>query len=409
MERVKFDGDVAVYTEELDGAFVGAIQASKPLTAEQPYYELEVIDGGTQSWIGVGVADSAYPLDKQPGWDQFSVGYHADDGSWYKAPIVDEMSKSGKPQAMPLTGKTFACQKGDRIGVGLEFDDRGKEPSMKPRRVYFAKNGQYLGSIFLEKQFHGSLYPTVGFNSPGAKAKINLKADSATVQLQHSAQSFGTNEYAIDIVKDMLKKGADVNKQDAAGRTALHLASAYGAAPIATLLLEQGCDPDVQDSMGLTAMHMAAGYVRPSTTKILLESGADPELRTARNERALDLIRNLRNATKPSSMGGLVTDKRYPLMTEIMELLQSVAEDPDEWVVPAPLKPDPDQEEALRKAADNARRLVEEMKKDPEKMKELEEAMKLMQDPEFQKKVKQYASDPDGLKKLMEEYKLPSK
>ena len=27
-------------------------------------------------------------------------------------------------------------------------------------------------------------------------------------------------------------------KQDAAGRTALHLASAYGAAPIATLLLE---------------------------------------------------------------------------------------------------------------------------------------------------------------------------
>ena len=139
--------------------------------------------------------------------------------------------------------------------------------------------------------------------------------------------------------------------------------------------------------MGLTALHMAAGYVRPSTTKLLLESGADPELRTARNERALDLIRNLRNSTKPSSMGGLVTDKRYPLMTEIMELLQSVAEDPDEWVVPAPLKPDPAQEAALKAAAENARKLVEEMKKDPEKLKELEEAMKLMQDPEFQKKV----------------------
>jgi hypothetical protein len=239
MERVKFDGNVAVYTEELDGAFVGAIQSSTALTPEQPYFEVDIVDGGTQSWIGVGVADSSYPLDKQPGWDQFSVGYHVDDGSWYKAPIVDEMSKSGKPQAMPLTAKTFVCGKGDRIGVGLEFDDRGKEPSMKPRRVYFAKNGQYLGSVFLEKQFHGSLYPTVGFNSPGAKATINLRADSATVQLQHAAQSFGTNEYAIDIVKAMLKQGADVNKQDAAGRTALHLACAYGAAPIATLLLEQ--------------------------------------------------------------------------------------------------------------------------------------------------------------------------
>jgi hypothetical protein len=30
---------------------------------------------------------------------------------------------------------------------------------------------------------------------------------------------------------------------------------------------------------------------------------------------------------------------------------------------------------------------VEEMKKDPEKMKELEQAMELMKDPEFQKKV----------------------
>ena len=238
-ERIKFDGGVAIYTEELDGAYVGVLQASKPLTPENPYYEVEIIDGGTQSWIGVGVADSSYPLDKQPGWDQFSVGYHADDGSWYKTPIIDEKSKSGKPQAMPLTSKTFPCVNGDRLGVGLEFDDRGKEPSMKPRRVYFAKNGQYLGSVFLEKQFHDATYPTVGFNSPGAKAKINLNANSATVQLQHAAQSFGTNEYAIDVVKDALKNGADVNKQDAAGRTALHLAAAYGVAPIATLLLEQ--------------------------------------------------------------------------------------------------------------------------------------------------------------------------
>jgi hypothetical protein len=41
----------------------------------------------------------------------------------------------------------------------------------------------------------------------------------------------------------------------------------------------------------------------------------DPDLRTARNERALDLIRNLRNATQETSLGGLVKDKRYPLMT----------------------------------------------------------------------------------------------
>ena len=53
-----------------------------------------------------------------------------------------------------------------------------------------------------------------------------------------------------------------------------HMASAYGATPIASLLLEKGADPDVQDNMGLTALHMSAGYVRPTTTKLLIENGA---------------------------------------------------------------------------------------------------------------------------------------
>ena len=125
-ERVKFQGDMAVYTEEADGLSVGVMQAVKPLTPEFPYFEVTIVDGGTQSWIGVGIADTGYTLDKQPGWDEVSVGYHADDGSWYKTPVVDDKSKSGKPQAMSLTGKTFECTNGDVMGVGLEFDDRGK-------------------------------------------------------------------------------------------------------------------------------------------------------------------------------------------------------------------------------------------------------------------------------------------
>jgi len=183
------------------------------------------------------------------------------------------------------------------------------------------------------------------------------------------------------------------------------MACAYGVGPVAEKLLADGADPDVQDKMGLTPMHMAAGYVRPSTIKLLIENGADPELRTARNERPLDIIRNLRNATQESSMGGLVKDKRYPLMTEIMELVQAVTEDVDEWVVPEPPKLNKDQEEAMKNAMENAKEMVEEMKKDPEKMKELEKAMELMKDPDFQEKVKKYANDPAGMSKLIEEYK----
>eukprot|EP00286_Rhodomonas_abbreviata_P009108 CAMPEP_0181317734 /NCGR_PEP_ID=MMETSP1101-20121128/16628_1 /TAXON_ID=46948 /ORGANISM="Rhodomonas abbreviata, Strain Caron Lab Isolate" /LENGTH=450 /DNA_ID=CAMNT_0023425151 /DNA_START=9 /DNA_END=1361 /DNA_ORIENTATION=- len=366
-ERVSFDGDSISYTEEVEGAMVGVAQAKIPLSSKQPFYEVTVEDGGTQSWIGVGLAVKEYTLDKQPGWEAASIGYHADDGMYYRSPIPDEMSKSGRPVPMPLNGAPFPCEKGDKMGIGLEFDDRGQDPSGHPRRVYFTKNGQYLGSCLLERQFHEAYYPTVGFNSPGAKVTVNLKASPASAQVMHAAQAFGTNEYAID--KD------------------------------------QGADPDVQDLMGLTPLHMAAGYVRPSTIKLLIENGADPELRTKREERPMDVIRNLRNATKETSMGGLMQDKRYPLMTEIVELLEAVTEDTEEWVVPAPPQLDKEQEAAMKDVMDKAKDMVEEMKKDPEKMKELEKAMELMKDKEFQEKVKQYANDPAGMSKLIEEYK----
>jgi hypothetical protein len=90
MERIRFEGETVIYTEEVDGNEVGVIQAAKPLSPENPYFEVTMVDGGTNSWLGVGVADLNYPLDKQPGWDMTSVGYHADDGSIYKCPRVED-------------------------------------------------------------------------------------------------------------------------------------------------------------------------------------------------------------------------------------------------------------------------------------------------------------------------------
>lgn len=156
--------------------------------------------------------------------------------------------------------------------------------------------------------------------------------------------------------------------------------------------------------MGLTPMHMAAGYCRPSTIKLLVDDGADPEIRTQRNERALDLIRNMRNQSMAAS-SFMVKDKRMPLMNEIVDVLEAVTEDVEEWVVPVAPELKPDEEAALKDMAEKARVMVEEMKKDPEKMKELEKAMELMKDKEFQEKVKKYANDPEGMKKLIEEFK----
>eukprot|EP00961_Rhodomonas_salina_P035874 482532-Rhodomonas_salina.2 len=104
-ERVTFEGDTLAYTEEVEGVEVGVAQAKVPLSAEQPYYEVTVEDGGTQSWIGVGIATNDYPLDKQPGWEQSSVGYHADDGMYYRSPVPDQMSK----RCAPDTRQQWPC------------------------------------------------------------------------------------------------------------------------------------------------------------------------------------------------------------------------------------------------------------------------------------------------------------
>ncbi len=99
-ERVNFVGEMLVYSEEVEGAEVGVVQAKMPLTPEQPYFEITVEDGGTQSWIGCGLARNDYPLDRQPGWEQTSVGYHADDGMYYRSPVPDQMSKRPVPPAL---------------------------------------------------------------------------------------------------------------------------------------------------------------------------------------------------------------------------------------------------------------------------------------------------------------------
>jgi hypothetical protein len=68
---------------------------------------------------------------------------------------------SGKPFPMPLTGEAYPClEKGDKMGCGVEFQSYGKDPSNSPMKVYFTKNGMYLGGVFLERQFDEAMYPT---------------------------------------------------------------------------------------------------------------------------------------------------------------------------------------------------------------------------------------------------------
>ncbi|XP_057456724.1 signal recognition particle 43 kDa protein, chloroplastic [Lotus japonicus] len=101
-------------------------------------------------------------------------------------------------------------------------------------------------------------------------------------------------------LKNILDTGddRDVDAVDTEGRTALLFVAGLGSEPCVKVLAEAGANIDHRDNAGgMAALHMAAGYVRPGVAKLLLELGADPEVEDKRGRTALDLARELLNAT----------------------------------------------------------------------------------------------------------------
>ena len=65
----------------------------------------------------------------------------------------------------------------------------------------------------------------------------------------------------MDVARVLIEAGADVNKQGEHGRTALHMAAAWGHADTVQLLLENGANPTIVDEAGMTPPMVARdGY-----------------------------------------------------------------------------------------------------------------------------------------------------
>jgi len=84
----------------------------------------------------------------------------------------------------------------------------------------------------------------------------------------------------VNLVKNLLKEGANVNLQDKSGWTALHFASQECNYEIIKLLLEHSAVVDIEDSYGNTPLWRALFNVRDDdergkAVKLLLRHGAD--------------------------------------------------------------------------------------------------------------------------------------
>uniref|UniRef100_A0A7S3EBH9 B30.2/SPRY domain-containing protein n=2 Tax=Rhodosorus marinus TaxID=101924 RepID=A0A7S3EBH9_9RHOD len=107
------------------------------------YCEVKIVCEGESKFIGLGLSQKNVELNRLPGSESHSLGYHIDDG--FKFP------GSG-------TGCTYGpqCSTGDVIGVCWNLEQNN---------MFFTKNGKSIGVAF--SNVRGSYYPSVGLQSCG--------------------------------------------------------------------------------------------------------------------------------------------------------------------------------------------------------------------------------------------------
>ncbi|XP_064398306.1 ran-binding protein 10-like isoform X2 [Halichondria panicea] len=124
-----------------------SVRVSHPIPAACGvyYFEVKIISKGRDGYIGIGLSSSGVNLNRLPGWEKNSYGYHADDGCVF--------SSTGTGQKY---GPTFST--GDVVGCGFNLVDHS---------IFFTKNGITLGTAFTDVSANLNLYPMVGLQTPG--------------------------------------------------------------------------------------------------------------------------------------------------------------------------------------------------------------------------------------------------
>lgn len=120
------------------------------------YFEIKIISTGGKGYIGVGLSDKNANLNRLPGWEKDTLGYHGDDGFIFRS------SGLGVPY-----GPTF--RRNDTIGLCL---------NLVGKTIFFTKNGIGLDLAFfcLKSNFFEEIFPFLGLRTKGETVETNFGA-----------------------------------------------------------------------------------------------------------------------------------------------------------------------------------------------------------------------------------------
>ena len=80
------------------------------------------------------------------------------------------------------------------------------------------------------------------------------------------------------LLKFLVGKGADINKQKEYGLTPLHIVAFSGDTELVKLLLNLGSNPNIQDINGLTPLHYASQAGYDGIVELLISKGGNPDI-----------------------------------------------------------------------------------------------------------------------------------
>ena len=131
------------------------------------------------------------------------------------------------------------------------------------------------------------------------KGEVDLKGTMLSVCSSQS-EDFETQ---LDLIKMLLKKGANVNEKDKNGVSPLHRAVRFRSPKVVEFLIKKGADIDYADKRNAsTPLHKAVvNSGAPSTKgkgkeaieiiKILLDNGANPNLKNKKGKLPIDYVK----------------------------------------------------------------------------------------------------------------------
>ncbi|KAL7736239.1 hypothetical protein ACLKA6_002917 [Drosophila palustris] len=146
----------------------GSVRTAYPIPSSCGlyYFEVRIISKGRNGYMGIGLTAQQFRMNRLPGGDKQSYGYHGYDGNSF--------SSSCNGQSY---GPTFTT--GDVIGCCVNF---------VTNTCFYTKNGVDLGIAF--RDLPTKLYPTVGLQTPGEEVDAN----------------FGQEPFKFDKIEEMMKE-----------------------------------------------------------------------------------------------------------------------------------------------------------------------------------------------------------